>query len=300
MPELPEVETVVRSLRGRLVGARLESFWWSRLPLRLGRAPDVAAIRRVSVGAWVAAVRRRGKYLILDLADERRPSRSRGGARETAGKTAREGQPARGAVVVHLGMTGRLQLTAADAPRAAHTHLVWKLEGAAGRLDLRFVDPRRFGWVGAARDLATVPELALLGPDPLTELEPAALVEALAASRAPIKSFLLDQRRIAGLGNIYVCEAMFRARVSPVTPAFRAGARAAALYDAIRAVLQQGIANRGTTLRDYVDADGFPGENSMALQVYGREGQPCVVCRAAIVRRVDSARSTFYCPRCQR
>jgi formamidopyrimidine-DNA glycosylase len=206
----------------------------------------------------------------------------------------------RGAVVVHLGMTGRLQVVPADAPRAPHTHLVWKLEGKDARLELRFVDPRRFGWVGAARDLAAVPELALLGPDPLTELQPAALVAALAASRAPIKSFLLDQRRVAGLGNIYVCDALFRARVAPATPAFRARARAAALFDAIQAVLEQGITNRGTTLRDSVDADGAPGDNATALRVYGREGKPCIVCRAEIVRRADAARSTFFCPRCQR
>jgi formamidopyrimidine-DNA glycosylase len=276
VPELPEVETVVRSLRGHLVGASLGRLWWSQLPLRLGRPPDLRTIRRLSVGARVAAVRRRGKYVILDLADA---------------------AAVRGAVVVHLGMTGRLHVVKADAPRAAHTHLVWKV---GEDRDLRFLDPRRFGWVGAARDLTTLPELALLGPDPLSELQPPALVEALAASRAPIKSFLLDQRRIAGLGNIYVCEALFRARVAPVSPANRVRGRAAALFDGIRAALEQGIANRGTTLRDYVDADGEPGENAAALLVYGREGQPCLVCRTPIVRRVDAGRSTFFCPRCQR
>jgi formamidopyrimidine-DNA glycosylase len=276
VPELPEVETVVRSLRGHLVGASLGRLWWSRFPLRLGRPPDLRTIRRLSVGARVAAVRRRGKYLILDLADE---------------------ETARGGVVVHLGMTGRLQVVKADAPHVAHTHLIWKV---GPDRDLRFLDPRRFGWVGAARDLGTLPELALLGPDPLTELQPPVLVEALAASRAPIKSFLLDQRRIAGLGNIYVCEALFRARVSPASPANRVRGRAAALFDAIRAALEQGIANRGTTLRDYVDADGEPGGNAPALLVYGREGRPCLVCRASIVRRVEAGRSTFFCPRCQR
>ncbi len=285
MPELPEVETLVRSLRGRLVGASLASFWWSRLPLRLGRPPDVAAIRRLSVGASVQAVRRRGKYLILDLGEPR------SGAAHGSGP----------GVVVHLGMTGRLQIVEADAPRAPHTHLVWKLETARARpLDLRFVDPRRFGWVGAARDLSTVPELAELGPDPLSELDAPAFIAALATSRAPIKSFLLDQRRVAGLGNIYVCEALFRAGVAPSTPALRTRARANALFDAIRTVLEQGITNRGTTLRDYVDADGTPGENSAALLVYGREGKPCAACGAYIRRRVDAARSTFFCPRCQR
>jgi formamidopyrimidine-DNA glycosylase len=280
MPELPEVETLVRSLRAHLLGQVLGRLWWSGLPLRLARPPDLAGIRRVTVGGRVAAVRRRGKYLIVDL---------------TEGPGA--GGSSRGGLVVHLGMTGRLQVVSADAPRVAHTHFVWAM---TGRRELRFVDPRRFGWVAAARDLDGVPELASLGPDPLTELDAVRLASALASSRSAIKTFLLDQRRVAGLGNIYVCEALFRARVAPGTPARRARTRAPALNEAIRAALELGIANRGTTLRDYVDADGAPGDNAGALLVYGREGKPCRVCRSPIRRRVDASRSTFFCPRCQR
>jgi formamidopyrimidine-DNA glycosylase len=165
---------------------------------------------------------------------------------------------------------------------------------------LRFVDPRRFGWVAAADALDEMPELRALGPDPLQQLDAPALAAALAQSRAPIKAFLLDQRRVAGLGNIYVSEALFRAGVHPTTPARRACKRAEALVAGIRAALEQGIANRGTTLRDYVDADGEAGSNLAALLVYGREGEPCRTCAAAVRRRVDANRSTFFCPKCQR
>jgi formamidopyrimidine-DNA glycosylase len=277
MPELPEVETVVRSLQPLLVGSRIQGVWWSGAPLRLLKPPDLKALERVCAGGRVVAVRRRAKYILADVADGR--ARPRGG------------------VLVHLGMSGRLQLDKADAERARHTHLVWTLEG--GR-ELRFVDPRRFGWVNAAQTVDALPELAGLGPDPLAELDATLLAAALATSRAPIKTFLLDQRRVAGLGNIYVCEALFRAGVHPATIARRAQSRASALVEGIRAALVQGIANRGTTLRDYADAQGRAGENAAALLIYGREGAPCPACGAPVQRRVDGGRSTYYCRRCQR
>jgi formamidopyrimidine-DNA glycosylase len=180
--------------------------------------------------------------------------------------------------------------------RAAHTHIVFSLSGGD---ELRFVDPRRFGWVDAADPLDQLPELAGLGPDPLSELDADELRTRMRGVRAPLKAFLLDQKRIAGLGNIYVCEAMFRAGLHPGLPAGRAQGRAVALLAAIRAALNAGIANRGTSLRDYVDLDGAPGDNQTALLVYGREGLPCPACAALIRRRVDSARSTFFCARCQ-
>ncbi|HEY0715109.1 MAG TPA: zinc finger domain-containing protein, partial [Polyangia bacterium] len=152
----------------------------------------------------------------------------------------------------------------------------------------------------AARNDGALPELEGLGPDPLSELTPESLLSAMNSSRAPIKAFLLDQRRVAGLGNIYVCEALFRARIHPKRAANRVGKDAVALVEAIRHVLTLGIENRGTTLRDYVDGEGNEGGNTSALQVYGREGEPCLVCKAAIRRRVDAGRSTFFCPRCQR
>jgi formamidopyrimidine-DNA glycosylase len=272
VPELPEVETIVRSLRPRLVGTRIEAVWTSGLPLRLARPLDAALLRRTCRGARIAAVRRRGKYILIETAPE-------------AG------------VLVHLGMSGRLRLHAAGEFREKHTHVVWTLEGAR---ELRFVDPRRFGLVRAVGVLDTLPELALLGPDPLAELNVVMLAEALAGSRAPVKAFLLDQRRIAGLGNIYVSEALFHARIHPTTTARRARGRAEALMRGIRLALEAGIANKGTTLRDYVDGEGGAGENQGSLLVYGREGQACRTCATVIRRRVDAARSTFFCPTCQK
>ena len=273
MPELPEVETVVRTLRPRLLGARIAAVWTSGKGLRLARPVDRAVLARHSVAARIAAVRRKGKYILVDL--------DRGQA----------------GVLIHLGMSGRLRLQAASEPRAQHTHVVWSL---AGGDELRFVDPRRFGWVAASQNVDALPELAGLGPDALLEMDVSRLRALLAASAAPLKSFLLDQKRIAGLGNIYVCEALFRARLHPRMPARRAAGRAAELLRAIRTALRIALANRGTSMRDFVDSEGRRGDNAAALLVYGREGKPCRVCGAPVRRSVDSGRSTFHCPHCQR
>jgi formamidopyrimidine-DNA glycosylase len=274
MPELPEVETIVRGLDPVVRGRRVERVWTSGQPLHLARPVDLRGLRKVAVGHAIAGVRRRGKYILIDV---------EGGA--DAG------------VIVHLGMTGRLRVQPAAAERAAHTHVVLSL---AGGDELRFSDPRRFGWVAPGRPLGQVPALRALGPDPLTELDAAALAAALDGARAPIKSFLLDQKRIAGIGNIYAAEALFRAGVHPTTPARRVARRAPELLAAVREALAGGIARRGTTLRDYVDADGRQGDNASALLVYGREGEPCRQCGALIRRRVDAGRATFFCARCQR
>ena len=200
-------------------------------------------------------------------------------------------------MVIHLGMTGRLRVEASSAARAAHTHVVFQL---AGGDELRFVDARRFGWVEPAGPFAASAALARVGPDPLTALDVRALAAALAGARTSVKAFLMDQRRIAGLGNIYVAEALYRAGIHPAARANRVRSRAAELLAAIRAVLEGGIARRGTTLRDYVDADGRGGDNAPALRVYGRAGEACRRCGARIKRRVDGGRATFFCPGCQR
>jgi formamidopyrimidine-DNA glycosylase len=273
VPELPEVETIVRGLAPALRGRTVTGVWTSGLGLHLKRAVDARGLRAVAVGQAIADVRRRGKYILIVVA---------GGER---------------GVCIHLGMTGRLRVQRAASPRAPHTHVVLSLDRGD---ELRFSDPRRFGWVEPGTPLAALPGLAALGPDPLTELDVATLAREMEGARAPIKAFLLDQHRVAGLGNIYVCEALFGARIHPATPAHRARGRAEALLREIRATLEGGIARRGTTLRDYVDADGFAGDNAAALQVYGREGEPCPSCGAAIKRRVDSGRSTFFCAKCQK
>lgn len=277
MPELPEVETIARDLDAAIVGAAVTAVWGSGLPLHLKRAVDLAGIRRLSVGQRIARVGRKGKYLLLAFAgrDDAAPA----------------------GVVVHLGMSGRLRVEPRAATRAPHTHVVFTLDD---QRELRFVDPRRFGWMAPADPLHARPELTALGPDPLTELDQPELARRLTGARAPIKAFLLDQTRIAGLGNIYVSEALHRARIHPATPAARLVAHAGSLLAGIRESLELGIRNRGTTLRDYVDASGMRGDNAAALRVYGREGEPCLVCGGAIRRRVDAGRSTFFCPTCQR
>ena len=273
MPELPEVEMVVRTLRPRLVGERIRAVETSGLPLR---APvDRKALERACVGARVEGVRRIGKYWIVDLSSKH-------------------------VVLGHLGMTGRLVFADEDAPRAPHTHAVFHLRKG---LELRYVDPRRFGVLRAyaAADAAASPELSVLGVDPL---EPAFtvdyLAEALRKSKRDLKAFLMDQSRVAGLGNIYVCEALWRAELSPKRRSDKAWKRAPALHDAIVGVLADGIKNRGTSFSDYVDADGASGGNQHTLAVYGREKAPCRRCGAALRRVVQAGRSTFFCARCQK
>jgi formamidopyrimidine-DNA glycosylase len=277
MPELPEVETIVRGLDPLVRGRRIEGVWWSGQGLHLGRQVDLRGLRAVAAGRAIAGVRRRGKYILVDVAGQ--------------------GRDAGAGIIIHLGMTGRLRVQPRATPRVPHTHVVLALTGGD---ELRFVDPRRFGWVTPGRPIATDAALAALGPDPLTELDAPALAAALGAARTPIKAFLLDQRRIAGLGNIYVAEALFRVGAHPAMPARRLARRAGELLAAVRAALEGGIAHRGTSLRDYVDVDGERGDNLAALLVYGREGEPCLKCGAPIRRRVDSGRATFFCPRCQR
>lgn len=278
MPELPEVETVRRDLEARILGARVEAVWWSGKPLRLARPPDAPALARAAEGRAVTALRRRAKYLLVD---------------HDGGWT----------TVVHLGMSGRLTVAAAGTPRPPHTHVVWTLDG--GARELRFTDPRRFGLVAAVAraDEAALPELAVLGDDPLTPpLGAVRLRELLAGARRAVKPLLLDQTRVAGLGNIYVCEALHDARIHPAARADRLGPpRVAALAKAVVKVLERGIANRGTTLRDYVDASGAGGSNQHALRVYGREGEACPRKDGGRIRRITTqGRSTFFCPACQR
>ncbi len=275
MPELPEVETIVRGLAPRLRGRRVESVWWSGQPLHLRRKVDVRGLRAVTVGRAIAGVRRLGKFILVAV----------------------DGGAADSGVVIHLGMTGRLRVEAASAARAPHTHVTFRL---AGGDELRFADARRFGWVEPGRPFSASAALARVGPDPLTGLDAAALAAALTGVRASIKAFLMDQRRVAGLGNIYVAEALHRAGIHPAARAGRVRARAPELLAAIRAALEGGIARRGTTLRDYVDADGRSGDNAAALLVYGRAGEPCPRCGAPIKRRVDGGRSTFFCGDCQK
>ena len=279
MPELPEVETVMRGLRQRLEGRVIVRATAHRPDLRW---PLPENLQHRLTGARITSFRRRGKYILMRLA---------GG----------------NSVLLHLGMSGRIVLTPLRPNMPTpHEHLV--LETDEG-WRLGFVDPRRFGSV----DLVPTPEeekhklLAGLGPEPLDPaFTPALLSAALAGKHTPIKAALLDQKVVAGLGNIYVCEALFRARLSPLRSAHTIpGARAGRLVPAIKATLQDAIAAGGSSLRDYVQPDGELGYFQHAWKVYSREGEPCERCpgRPACpgVRRItQSGRSRFYCPRSQR
>ena len=270
MPELPEVETTVRGLRPVLEGARLAAVEARRADLRRAFPAD---LRQRLTGARVTALGRRAKYGLVET---------------DRGDT----------MIFHLGMSGRWRVD--PDTLGPHDHLV--LETEAGRR-LALNDARRFGSVDLCptADLASYPPFRLLGPEPLgDDFTAARLHRALAGRIAPIKAMLLEQRIVAGLGNIYVCEALHAARIAPGRPAGQVSKpRLARLVSASRAVLIEAIEAGGSTLRDYARPDGELGYFSKRFQVYGREGQPCG-CGHIVQRRVDSGRSTFWCPACQR
>jgi formamidopyrimidine-DNA glycosylase len=271
VPELPEVETVVRDLRPRLVGRRIVFVRASRKALR---KPWSAQWRPLLLGQPVHDVWRRGKWIIVDLASER-------------------------SLVFHLGMTGRLTVTGNGEKRAAHTHLVFKLDDDR---ELRFNDIRRFGSAVLLEGADAVQrffEAARLGPEP-AELDSARWRERLAATQRCLKAVLLDQTVVAGVGNIYADESLFEARLHPARQASTiSAAEAARLRKAVVAVLSRAIHKRGSSIRNYVGGSGLKGSYQDEFRVYGRMGQPCPRCGAPIERTRLAGRSTHYCPRCQ-
>lgn len=271
MPELPEVETTVRGLARILQGERLARVETRRADLRRPFPPDLV---QVLTGATVTGLGRRAKYGLIHT---------------DRGQT----------MVFHLGMSGRWRIDPDEL--GAHDHLV--LETAAGHT-LALCDPRRFGSVDlvAQAALDSWPAFAALGPEPLGDaLSAAHLKAALAGRVAAIKLMLLDQRIVAGLGNIYVCEALFRAGIDPRKPAGRVAAAALArLVPAIKAVIAEAIEAGGSTLRDYAQPDGELGYFSKRFDVYDREGQRCTRCDGLIKRTAQGGRSTWLCGRCQK
>jgi formamidopyrimidine-DNA glycosylase len=277
MPELPEVETIVRGLRPQIEGRTLVRVTVRRPDLRIPLPPRFAD--RL-LGRRVESLRRRAKYILAELDD--------------------------GTVLIaHLGMSGQWLIGRRDAAGSPGKHDHVEFETDDGAL-LTYRDPRRFGLMTLARgdELASHPLLAGLGVEPLgNDFNGPALSAALTGRRTPIKLALLDQRVVAGLGNIYVCEALFRARISPRRHAASIpGARAERLVAAIRDVLNEAIAAGGSSLRDYVQATGELGYFQHSFQVYGREGEPCpgCDCGSAIQRITQSGRSTFFCGHRQR
>jgi formamidopyrimidine-DNA glycosylase len=288
MPELPEVETVRRGLAPAMEGARL-----ARVEVRDRRLrwPIVKDFEKRLTGQTVAGLGRRAKYLLADL---------------SSGEV----------LLMHLGMSGSFRVGADAKPgvyyherskSTAHDHVVFHMSNGA---TVTFNDPRRFGSMKLIKraKLDAEPLLRGLGPEPLgNAFDAAMLARACAGKKTSLKAALLDQRVVAGLGNIYVCEALYRARLSPKrmasTIADRKGqpnARAAALVDAIKAVLQDAIAAGGSSLRDHRRTDGALGDFQHNFQVYDRAGEPCPNCKGTVKRIVQNGRSTFYCPSCQK
>ena len=273
MPELPEVETVRRALINEICGKRVTSVGGQSIGLR--RPLDIEELATVLPGRQFLQARRRGKFLLLDT------------------------DPA-GSILFLLGMTGIIQIVPAVEELRAHTHLILDLDD--GR-ELRFVDPRRFGmavWLAPGEE-AYDPSLRTLGVEPLDPGLLESLPPLIRQRRAPIKSLLLDQRLVAGIGNIYAAEALWRAGVHPRRAGNRIShARLRALAETVQEVLTEAITAGGTTLRDFATPDGSSGYFAVNLQVYGRQGEPCLRCGAAIRAEAIGGRTTAWCPRCQK
>jgi len=264
MPELPEVETVVRTLAPALSGAAILSVPHARADMVEPLGHDLAASLK---GRRIASVTRRAKRIVFTLDSAER-------------------------FFVHLGMTGQLTLEPTDGPRKKHTHLVVDI---AGGRQLRLVDPRRFGaivWLGKA-------DHANVGPEPLSLL-PEQLAKILGRTKRAVKTALLDQTLLAGVGNIYADEALHAAGIDPRRPGNSLStAEAGRLNRALKTVLRNAIRAGGSSIRDYVDANGKRGDFQARHRVYDREGKPCHKCRGKIIRIVLGGRSTHYCADCQ-
>lgn len=273
MPELPEVETVARGLQSALPGRRIVS-------VRLGKTDfieDPAALERELPGSRVESVRRYGKFMLIDL----RP---------------RDAHAPVFALQVHLGMTGRMVVCAPEEPVLPHTHVFMALDD--GR-EVRYTDPRRFGLMRIVTDDVRGPMLAKVGLEPLTASE-ADFRDKIGARRARIKALLLDQHVLGGMGNIYTDESLWRARINPKRLAANLSAgEIHRLYRGMRQVLSEAIESRGSSISDFVDSYGLPGNFQQKHRVYGREGLKCFRCGKAIKRAIVAGRSSYFCPGCQ-
>ena len=306
MPELPEVETIARGLARSVTGEVIESVWLGQKkePLK-SPASEIASVLEQS---RITEVRRMGKHIVFDLdrgersarrSNRRRPKtrRKRSGSpvAERADRSATAGSiaaPGNAQWIVHLGMTGRLQVCDPQTEIAKHTHAILKL---SSRRELRFVDPRRFGRLSVSSSA----DFAATGVEPL-EVDLDRFVELFHGRKTPIKSALLNQRLLRGVGNIYADESLFRAGIRPRRRAASiTHVRWRRLYLSIQEVLNEAIALGGSSVSDYVNADGEEGFFQLQHRVYGREGEPCLVCKTPIKRVVIAGRSSHYCPKCQ-
>src|ERR1700693_6221274 len=293
MPELPEVETIARGLASRVTGDVIESVWLGSKPepLKSAASEIVAALE----SKRIAGVRRVGKHIVFDLENGGRasPPVSRKSREKSLKALARVPAPPSTTAqwILHLGMTGRMLVCKPDQAIEKHTHAIARL--ASGR-ELRFVDPRRFGRLSVAHGFDAA------GSEPL-EVELHLFVELFRQRKTPIKSALLNQKLLRGVGNIYADESLFRAGIRPRRRAASLTRKELPrLYATIQEVLKEAIALGGSSISNYVGADGEEGFFQLQHRVYGREGEPCLVCKTPIKREVIAGRSSHYCPKCQK
>ena len=320
MPELPEVETIARGLDRRVRGDAIESVWLGSKPEPL-KSP-AAQIARTLEGSRIVAVRRMGKHIVFDLESgargggslprpgrvkdrsphrqiHRQPGFARPDGREPAlsqpkGRPSlRDSRPGKSQWIVHLGMTGQMQVCSPQAEVEKHTHAIVKL--ASGR-ELRFVDPRRFGRLSVARN----GDFEAGGSEPL-EVALVKFISLFRGRNTPIKSALLNQKLLRGVGNIYADESLFRAGIRPRRRACTlTREQLRRLYVSVQEVLKEAIRLGGSSISDYVDADGEEGFFQLQHRVYGREGERCLRCKTPVKRVVIAGRSSHYCPKCQK
>lgn len=273
MPELPEVETIRRTLLPRVVGCTITGVTVRQRRLRL--PVHEAQLRRRAVGQMIWGLDRRGKYLLLRLSNAH-------------------------TLVIHLGMTGQLVVEPAPLRYQPHDHLIFHL---GPHVQLRFHDTRRFGLVLVVSDrfLDRHPCLRHLGPEPLSRQCTAAYLQRRSKGlKRPVKNFLIDGRMVAGVGNIYACEALFLGGVDPRRPVGQIGKEGwQRIVASLKQVLRKALVQGGTSFSDYVDGNGRPGYFQVSLRVYGRQGEPCHRCQEPVRRLLQAGRSTFFCPRCQ-
>jgi formamidopyrimidine-DNA glycosylase len=286
MPELPEVETIARSLDRRVKGDVIESVWLGSKPEPL-KSP-AAELAATLESKKITGVRRVGKHIVVDLEPAKNgPS----GGRRPARQSKKKSPDNHAQWIVHLGMTGRMLVCEADEEVVKHTHAIAKLK--SGR-ELRFVDPRRFGRLSVTQGFAAA------GSEPL-EVELEKFLQLFHGRKTPIKSALLNQKLLSGVGNIYADESLFR---SGIRPKRRASSLSkddfGRLYLALQEVLKEAIDQGGSSVSDYVDSDGEEGFFQLQHRVYGREGEPCLVCKTPIKRVVIGGRSSHFCPKCQK
>jgi formamidopyrimidine-DNA glycosylase len=289
MPELPEVETIARGLASRVTGDVIQSVWLGSKPEPLkSAASEIVATLECK---RIAGVRRVGKHIVFDLENGERASSAVARKSRKKFSEVHATLPTTAQWIVHLGMTGRMLVCKPDQAIEKHTHAVARL--ASGR-ELRFVDPRRFGRLSVAHGFDAG------GSEPL-EIELDRFVGLFHGRKTPIKSALLNQKLLRGVGNIYADESLFRARVRPRrSAASLTRNQLAMLHGSVQDVLREAIALGGSSVSDYVDADGEEGFFQLQHRVYGREGEPCLLCKTPIKRIVIAGRSSHYCPKCQK